>query len=181
MRAYIRLDPRYPEHKEGYPDGALAALTLVFCYAEQQPDRGRFKPNVLKALLGRRRRWIPFLIDHRDLVEQEDGRLYVDGWDEWQEGDWQVTERMRRVRNKNRNSDRNTDRNTDRNADRSPPTPPLGTKAQAQTVSRNAGRNGDPERSPDEGDKSPDGSGPLADAVRAKYGEILARQRGELA
>jgi hypothetical protein len=90
-------------------------LTLTFCYAEQQPDRGRFRPQVLKALLGRRKRWVPYLLEHQDLVQQEDGRLYVVGWDEWQEGDWQVAERMRRVRNRRYGPDRNTSNDPNRN------------------------------------------------------------------
>ncbi|HEX8865860.1 MAG TPA: hypothetical protein VF821_09415 [Lentzea sp.] len=118
MRSYIRLDPRFAERKGSYSDGAYAALIDVFCYAEQQADRGRFKSEaVLKAFLGRRARHIPYLIERGDLVEQPDGRLYVDGWDEWQEGDWQVAERMRRVRERKRGDggDRNAGDGGDRN------------------------------------------------------------------
>lgn len=114
MRSYIRLDPHFPDRKEQYPDGALAALPLVFCYAEQQPERGRFKPAVLRALLGKRAKWIRYLLEQRDLVELDDGRLYLDGWDEWQEGDWKVAERMRRVRERPRNARDDADRNIDR-------------------------------------------------------------------
>ena len=101
MRAYLRLDPNLPDHKSSYPDGALAAFVLTLCLAEQQPTRGVFKNRKLLAvLLERRSRWIRYLIDHDDLVEREDGKLYVDGWSEWQEGDHTVPDRMRRLRNR---------------------------------------------------------------------------------
>jgi len=99
VRQYLRLDPNLPDHKEGYPDGALAAFSLVLCFGEHQPNRGRFRNRqVLAALLGKRARWIDYLLDHKDLVPQDAGVLYIDGWDEWQEGDWKVAERMKRVR-----------------------------------------------------------------------------------
>lgn len=97
MRAYIRVDPELGDRKCHYPDGALSAFVLTMCFAEQQPQRGYFKPNVLKALLERRARWIPYLIGHGDL-EHRNGRLYFVGWDEWQEGDWKVQERVKRIR-----------------------------------------------------------------------------------
>ena len=97
MRAYIRVDPELADRKCHYPDGALSAFVLTLCFAEQQPQRGYFKPNVLKALLERRARWIPYLIEHGDL-EDRNGRLYFVGWDEWQEGDWKVHERVKRIR-----------------------------------------------------------------------------------
>lgn len=99
MRAYIRVDPNLPDAKEHYPDGALAAFTLTLCLAEHQGWRGRFRNRkLLAALLGRRARWIPYLIEHGDLVEAENGVLYFEGWDEWQEGDWKVGERVKRIR-----------------------------------------------------------------------------------
>lgn len=100
-RAYLRLDPGYDEHKESYPDGPYAALIACLCHGEMQPKRGRFRnERFLRALLGRRGRHIPFLIDHGDLIVLPDGRLYIDGWDEWQEGDRTVPERMQRLRNR---------------------------------------------------------------------------------
>lgn len=102
-RAYLRLDPAFFDRKvieQKYPPGALAALVGALCHAEHQPQRGRFRDQrVLKALLGPLAKWIPFLIEHRDLVIKK-GVLYVDGWDEWQEGDWKVGERVRRIRNR---------------------------------------------------------------------------------
>lgn len=100
-RAYVRLDPNLPEHKGEYPDGAGFAFVMMLCLAEEQPKRGRFKSErLLRVLLEKRGRWVPFLIEHQDLVLQADGSLYVDGWDEWQEGDWKVSERISRVKNR---------------------------------------------------------------------------------
>lgn len=98
-RAYLRLDPGFDEHKHAYPDGAYAALIATFCLAESQPQRGRFRSLAyFKALLGERGRWAKFLLEHGDVVQLPDGRIYVEGWDEWQEGDWKVGERVRRIR-----------------------------------------------------------------------------------
>ena len=104
-RHYIRVDPQFYERKalrQGYPLGAVAALVGCFCLAETQPERGRFRDRrVLSVLLGPARRWLPYLIEHGDLVEQDElPRLYIDGWDEWQEGDLTVPERMARMRAK---------------------------------------------------------------------------------
>ena len=102
-RAYLRLDPDFFDRKaidQKYPPGAVAALIGALCHAEHQPKRGRFRDvRVLKALLGPLAKWIPFLIEHRDLVSKK-GELYVDGWDEWQEGDWKVGERVKRIRSR---------------------------------------------------------------------------------
>lgn len=104
-RAYLRLDPAFFDRKaidQKYPAGAVTALIGVLCHAEHQPQRGRFRDvRVLKALLGPHARWIAFLLEHRDLVAKR-GQLYVDGWDEWQEGDWKVGERVKRIRNRQR-------------------------------------------------------------------------------
>lgn len=100
-RAYLRLDPAFDDHKQSYPDGPYAALIAVFCIAEMQPQRGRFRNQAyLKALLGRRGRYLKYLMDQGDIVTLADGRLYVDGWDEWQEGDWKVGERLARLRHR---------------------------------------------------------------------------------
>ena len=114
-RAYIRVDPAFYEKKleQGYPLASIGALAGVLCLAELQPKRGRFRDlAVLKALLGpAAAKHVPFLMERGDLVAEE-GRIYVDGWDEWQEGDVTVKERMARVRN--RKADRNIDRKPDR-------------------------------------------------------------------
>lgn len=100
-RAYIRLDPAFDERKEGYPDGPFAALVATFCLAEHQPERGRFRSlDYLRRLLGHRGRHATYLVEHGDLTTLDDGRVYVDGWDEWQEGDWKVAERVARIRNR---------------------------------------------------------------------------------
>lgn len=98
-RAYLRLDPHLVDRKASYPDGALLAFVACLCHADQQPERGRFRnERLLKVLLERRARWIPYLLEHKDLVPLPDGRLYVDGWDEWQEGDVTVADRVARLR-----------------------------------------------------------------------------------
>jgi hypothetical protein len=108
-RAYLRLDPDFFERKvfgDHYPIPAAFALVATFCLAEDQPHRGRFRSEkLLKVLLDgpdepptRLSRQVPYLIEHGDLTVQDRGVLYVDGWDEWQEGDWKVAERVRRIR-----------------------------------------------------------------------------------
>ncbi len=100
-RAYIRFEPAFAERKEDYPDGAFRALVECFCYAESQPRRGHFRnERILRAFLDKRARWVPFLIAHGDLATVSDGSLYVEGWEEWQEGDVTVADRMKRIRAK---------------------------------------------------------------------------------
>lgn len=109
MRAYLRLDPNFADRKSDYPDGAHRAYIDMLCFAEQQHPRGRFRSRKLLAvLLEKRARWIPFLIEHGDLIEFGDGKLYVEGWDQWQEGDVTVSERMKRLRSR-RKGDTPTD------------------------------------------------------------------------
>ena len=92
-KAYLRLDPLIDSH----PDWA-AMVTLVL-WANRQPRRGYFKTlEVIRKLIGRRR--LDACIARRDLAEQPDGTYYLLGWDDWQEGDFTVGERMRRYRNK---------------------------------------------------------------------------------
>jgi hypothetical protein len=101
MRAYLRLDPNLRKQKRDYPDGAFRAFVETLCAAETQPQRGRFESRaVLRALLGPRARWITYLWEHGDLAWEDDGVLVVTGWDDWQEGDVTVPERMARLRAK---------------------------------------------------------------------------------
>ena len=113
-RAYIRVDPAFYERKvieDGYPLPAVAALIGCLCLAEMQPNRGRFRDlSVLRALLGPAAKWTGYLIDNGDLKVNVNGSVYIDGWDEWQEGDVTVKERMQRIRN--RKGDRIPDRNS---------------------------------------------------------------------
>lgn len=103
MRAYLRLDPQLADMKIGYPDGAFRAFVEVLCFAEQQHPRGVFRSRrLLAVLLDRRARWIPYLLEQGDLAEMPTGQLVVDGWTEWQEGDWKVHERIARIRNRQR-------------------------------------------------------------------------------
>lgn len=112
-RAYFRTLPDLYERKAfgtdrhpPYPPAAIACFQGVLCFAEQQPERGRFKSRRLLTVLlegprGEGRaiaRMLPFLVKQGDLIENADGSLYVDGWDELQEGNWQVAERMSRYR-----------------------------------------------------------------------------------
>jgi len=114
-RSYFRTLPDLYERKAfgtdthpAYPPSAVACFVGVLCFAEQQPERGRFKSRrVLVALLegphGKGRsiaKQLGYLIEHGDLVEKADGTLYVEGWDELQEGNWQVAERMERYRDR---------------------------------------------------------------------------------
>jgi hypothetical protein len=56
-RAYIKLDPGFPDRKDYYPDGPWRALVTLFCYAAHQPTPGTFKNDKLvKVLLGRHAR-----------------------------------------------------------------------------------------------------------------------------
>lgn len=109
-RAYLRLDPGFFERKriqQGYSAAQVSALIGVFCQAESQPERGRFRDErLLRALLGADGKELATLIAKGDIVRMPDGRLYPDGWDEWQEGDWKVGERVRRIRTRRNGTDR---------------------------------------------------------------------------
>lgn len=119
VRAYIRTDPGLYERKAlgilpdgtrvaAYPAAAFVAFMGCLGLAEEQPQRGRFKSErILRELLigadGSGRpyaRQLPYLFERGDLVRLADGRVYVDGWDHWQEGDVTVAERMRRLRHR---------------------------------------------------------------------------------
>jgi hypothetical protein len=91
------------ERKSHYTPAQFGAFLKVQLLAGRQTHRGRFRSQ--KALEGALpaayAKHIGFLIQQRDLLVCPDGSLYLDGWDEWQEGDVTVRERMARLRNRN--------------------------------------------------------------------------------
>ena len=96
-KAYLRIDPNL-DATHPQPGDMVALL----CAANRQPHRGRFKSAelariVLGAALFRR------CVQRGDLVMEGDG-MYVPGWDEWQEGDHSVGDRMARLRARKRNN-----------------------------------------------------------------------------
>ena len=124
-RAYLRIDPQAYERKvieQGYSLALFGAFMGLLVEAEHQPERGRFRDvPLLKAILGPGGVHVKELIARGDIVVLPTGRLYVDGWDEWQEGDWKVAERVGRIRG------RKQDVTVDVTPDVTVPTvPPLG-------------------------------------------------------
>lgn len=104
MKAYLRMDPLTDERKAGYTDGQFRAFFNVLCAAGRQNPRGRFRSLAqLKGLLGVHARHVQFLITEGDVIPLTDGSVYVDGWDQWQEGDLTVGDRMAALRNRRRN------------------------------------------------------------------------------
>jgi hypothetical protein len=97
-KAYLRIDPNL-DATHPAPNDMVALL----CAANRQPKRGRFKsPELAQRVLGRalyRRS-----VERGDLIPNGAG-IYVDGWDEWQEGDFTVGERMTRLRRRKRHPD----------------------------------------------------------------------------
>lgn len=105
MKAYHRVDPLMDERKGHYSPSELGAFLKVQLVAGRQTRRGRFRSlAALKAMLPSAYvKYVDFLVDQGDLVVMPDDTVYVDGWDEWQEGDLTVRERMSRLRERNRN------------------------------------------------------------------------------
>ena len=105
MHAYHRIDPLMDERKSHYSPAQLGAFVKVQLLAGRQTHRGRFRSvqALVGALPAAYGRLVPFLLEQGDLITQADGTLYFDGWDEWQEGDVTVRERMSRLRNRHRN------------------------------------------------------------------------------
>ena len=96
-KAYLRIDPNL-DSTHPAPGDMIALL----CEANRQPTRGRFKtPELARSVLGAR--LYRASIARGDLV-QNGSWVYVDGWEEWQEGDLGVGERMRRLRERRRDS-----------------------------------------------------------------------------
>jgi hypothetical protein len=105
MRAYHRVDPLMDERKGHYSPAQLGAFVKVQLVAGRQSRRGRFRslPALRGALPAAYAKHVDFLVAEGDLSVQPDGTVYLEGWDEWQEGDLTVKERMARLRNKRRN------------------------------------------------------------------------------
>ena len=96
-RAYLRIDPNLDQHPD--PLGML----LLLCAGARQAERGHFRDRaVVVRTIGATR--TKALIGRRDIVELADGRWYIEGWDEWQEGDYTVGERMKRMRARRKRS-----------------------------------------------------------------------------
>jgi hypothetical protein len=101
-RAYLRIDPNIDETVAD-----LDGFIRLMCAAARQPERGRFRDRALvDRAMGRGK--AAKALARGDIVTLEDGRLYVDGWDEWQEGDLTVGDRMRRMRARRASPRRNS-------------------------------------------------------------------------
>lgn len=106
VRAYHRVDPLMDERKGHYSPAQLGAFLKIQLVAGRQTNRGRFRSlAAVRAILpAAYARHVDFLVTEGDLDVLVDGTVYVDGWDEWQEGDLTVKDRMARLRNRQRNS-----------------------------------------------------------------------------
>lgn len=80
------------------------AMVRAMCAAARQPQRGRFREAVvLERAVGRRA--YRLLVERGDVVPADPGPgVYLEGWDELQEGDMTVAERMRRYRKRKRDA-----------------------------------------------------------------------------
>ncbi len=96
-KAYLRISPNLDQH----PDPA--AMVRAICAANRQSERGRFRePAVLERAVGRKS--YRTLVERGDIVPANPGPgVYLEGWDQWQEGDHTVAERMKRLRQRQRN------------------------------------------------------------------------------
>lgn len=105
MRAYHRIDPLMDERKGHYTPAQFGAFLKVQLVAGRQTRRGHFRSiAALKALLPSAYvRHVDFLVAEGDLDISRAGLVYVDGWDQWQEGDLTVRDRMAALRNRKRN------------------------------------------------------------------------------
>jgi len=105
MRAYHRVDPLMDERKGHYTPAQLGAFLKVQLVAGRQTKRGHFRSvAALKAILPTSYvRHVDFLVAEGDLEVSRSGAVYVDGWDQWQEGDLTVRDRMAALRNRRRN------------------------------------------------------------------------------
>ena len=107
LRAYYRIDPMMDENKSHYTPAQFGAFLKVLLLAGRQRHRGRFRSRaaLIGSLPAAYAKLVPFLIEQRDLVEQSDGTILLLGWDDWQEGDFTVRERLERLRKRRLNGD----------------------------------------------------------------------------
>ena len=105
-RAYHRVDPLMDERKSHYSPAQFGAFLKVQLVAGRQKVRGRFRSiaHLRGAMPAPYLRYVDFLISEGDLDVCPDGSVYVDGWQEWQEGDLTVKDRMAALRNRRRNN-----------------------------------------------------------------------------
>jgi hypothetical protein len=105
MRAYHRVDPLMDENKSHYTPAQFGAFLKVQLVAGRQRQRGRFRSlDALRMTLpAAYARHLAFLVAEGDIKVDDKGVAYIDGWDEWQEGDLTVRDRMAKLRNKRRN------------------------------------------------------------------------------
>lgn len=152
-KAYLRLDPLIDSHPD-WP--AMVALIL---WANRQLRRGYFRSleNIKKAI-GKKR--LQACIDRQDLVQLPDGSYHLVGWEEWQEGDHTVGERVRRCR------DRRSIAVTSPLLDSKPPSEALGVKASGveERIEQALVLSGS--------DKAPNGNG-LTDEQKAEYASAV--------
>ena len=96
-KAYLRLDPNIDQT---HPDN-LDEFIRLLCVANRQPHRGSFRSRaVLEAAMGRPA--VRRFYARGDVADQDSGRVTVEGWEMWQEGDMTVADRVRRFRDKHR-------------------------------------------------------------------------------
>ena len=105
MRAYHRVDPLMDERKSHYTPAQFGAYLKVQLVAGRQARRGQFRSMAALrgALPATYARHLDFLVTEHDLTVRSDGLVYIEGWDEWQEGDLTVRDRMAALRNRRRN------------------------------------------------------------------------------
>lgn len=96
-KAYLRIDPNLDQTHPAPED-----MVRLLCCGNRQPCRGRFKSRELAiSVLGRG--LYQRSIARGDLSLDGHGSVVIPGWEEWQEGDLNVGERMRRLRERHRN------------------------------------------------------------------------------
>lgn len=138
-KLYLRLDPNADSFADR--DG----LVLMMCAANRQRHRGRFTREEAIRILGANRfkAWTTLRPgkERPDLVKLPSGLYYLDGWDEWQEGDLTVRDRVARLRARRRVTGTVTGTVTpplpegagERSTDRIPPSEALGDEREAGT------------------------------------------------